>query len=317
MARQLSWSDVRGGLIAFAVILVVAFGTLKYSRVGALRGDTFRLYALVSEARSVTPGSEVWLSGQKIGKITRIEFLPVATSDTSRRILIEMQVLSENRNAMRKNATAQIRAGGSVIGAMVVYVMPGTLAAAPIDEGDTLHTQPQSDLDAATAQFGNATREVPAIMANVQVLVAALKTTKGTAGAVLNGPGLGELAKARIRMTRVANRLTGGGTAGLIMQGGLSTRAGRVMARADSVRALLASPSTSLGRLRRDSTLIAEVDDIRKELGLVQRSLDEPRGTAGRVLHDSAMTNALASTQREMTLLFADLKAHPFKYLSF
>jgi phospholipid/cholesterol/gamma-HCH transport system substrate-binding protein len=317
MARQLSWSDVRGGLIAIVVIVVVAIATMRYSRVGALRGDTFRVYALVGEARAVSKGSEVWLSGQKVGKITSIEFLPPATSDTSKRILIEMEVLSEYQSAMRKNATAQIRTGGSLIGATVVYVTPGTVAAAQIGEGDTLHAQPQGDLEAATAQFGTTTREFPAIMANVQVLMTALQTTKGTAGAILHGPGLGELGEARIRATRVVNRLHGGGTVGLVMSGGLTTRAGHVMARVDSVRALLASSQTSLGRLRRDSTLILEVADIRKELAQVQRSLDEPRGTAGRVLHDSAMTNALAGAQAEMTKLFADIKAHPFRYISF
>jgi phospholipid/cholesterol/gamma-HCH transport system substrate-binding protein len=316
MARELSWSDVRGGLIALAVVVAIAVGVLKYSRVGALRGDTFHLYALVGEARGVTPGSEVWLSGQKVGKITRIEFQP-ATSDTSRRILIEMEVLSEFRPAMHRNATAQIRAGGSFIGAVVVYVSPGTVASVEMADNDTILTQPQVDVEGATGQFGAATRELPAILGNVRVLTAQLRSTEGTVGAVLNGPGLGQLGLARIRMARVVNRLTGGGTAGLIAGGGLTTRAQRVMARADSVRALLASDRTSLGRLRRDSTLVTEVADIRRQLDQVQRALDAPSGTAGRIVRDSALTQGIASAQQQMTLLFADLKKHPFRYLSF
>lgn len=317
MARQLSWSDVRGGLIAAAVIVVVAFVTLKFSRVGALHGDTFRVYALVGDARGVTPGSEVWLSGQTIGKIARIDFLPAATSDTSKRILIEMEILSKYREDMRRDATAQIRAGGSLIGAIVVYISPGTTAAGPLHPRDTLRTAPEGDAEAATAQFSTVAKEVPAIMANVHVLSTALQGTKGTMGAILNGPGLGALGSVRIQSLRMGKRLQGGGTAGLIMQGGLTSRASRVMARADSVRALLASPRTSLGRYRRDSTLMTEVADIRDELAKVQQSLDEPRGTAGRVMHDSALTNAVANAQHEMTLLFADLKAHPLHYLHF
>jgi hypothetical protein len=101
------------------------------------------------------------------------------------------------------------------------------------------------------------------------------------------------------------------------MEDGLSTRATRVMARVDSVRALLASPNTSFGRFRRDSTLLSEVADIRNELSIIQALVDEPRGTAGRVLRDSAITSALAGAQREMSLLFADIKKHPLRYLSF
>jgi hypothetical protein len=113
------------------------------------------------------------------------------------------------------------------------------------------------------------------------------------------------------------DRLSGGGTAGFIMRGGLTTRATRVLSRVDSVRALLASPNTSFGRLRRDSTLMGEVTKIRNELTLLQANLAAGRGTAGRAMSDSALGNALADAQHEMTLLLADLKKHPSRYISF
>jgi phospholipid/cholesterol/gamma-HCH transport system substrate-binding protein len=317
MARQLSWSDLRGGLIACVAIVVLAFVIMKYSRVGALRGDTFRVYALVGEARGVTKGSEVWLSGQKIGKITDIRFRPPATSDTTKRIAIEMEVVEQYRSVLRRDAVAQIRSGGSVIGPPVVYLSAGTTRAAALQPGDTVRTLSQSDVEGATAQLANASKEFPVIIANVKVLGAEFQTTQGTIGALMNGPGAGELERARIRATRLTNRLTGGGTAGLIMAAGLSTRAQRVMARVDSVRALLASPSSSFGRFRRDSTLLDEVADIRNELTLVRASLDQSRGTAGRAMNDSALTNSLGEAQRQMALLFADIKKHPLRYISF
>jgi len=94
-------------------------------------------------------------------------------------------------------------------------------------------------------------------------------------------------------------------------------RARRVLARADSVRALLASPNTSLGRFRRDSTLAAQVEEIRDEAAAARAALATPSGTAGRLLHDSAVFDALAGVHREMTLLVADLKKHPLRYNPF
>jgi phospholipid/cholesterol/gamma-HCH transport system substrate-binding protein len=316
MARRLSWSDVRGGLIAVVAIALVAVAILKFLRVGALHGDTFRLYALVGEARGVTNGSEVWLNGQKIGKIIDIRFLP-ASADTARRIQIEMEILEQYRDAMRNDALAQIRAGGSVVGPPVVYLSAGTVRAAPLQPNDTVHTKPQADVEGATGQFAAATKEFPVIIGNVKLLVAQLKGTEGTAGAIMNGPGLRDLGTAQRRAGRVMVRLSGGGTTGFVMRGGLSTRAQRVMARADSVRALLASSNTSLGRFRRDSTLAGEVADIRNELTLLQANLASGRGTAGRAVSDSALGNALADAQRAMTLLFADLKQHPLRYINF
>lgn len=317
MARRLSWSDVRGGLFASLAIVVVAAAILKFMRVGALHGDTFRLYALVGEARGVMKGSEVWLSGQKVGRITDIRFLPAATADTSRRLLIEMEVLDADRGALRSDAVAQIRPGGGIVGPPVVYLSPGTPRGAPIEPGDTVRTLTQSDIEDATARLSEASRDFPVIMANVKVLRAQLQTSDGTMGALMNGPGMGELDRARVNTTRFVNRLSGeGGTAAAIARRGLSGRAGRVMARVDSVRALLASPRGSVGRFRRDSTLAGEVDDIRNELTLVRAMLDQPAGTLGRARSDSALARSLDGARREMTLLFADIKKHPLRYLS-
>jgi phospholipid/cholesterol/gamma-HCH transport system substrate-binding protein len=320
MARRLSWSDVRGGLIAIVAIAVVSFVVLKFARVGALRGNTIHLYALVGEARGVLKGSEVWLMGQKIGKITAINFRSPTVADTSSRIEIAMEVLAEYRPIIRRDAEAQIRNGGTIIGAPVVYMMPGTPKAPEIRDGDTVRTKPQPDVEGATGRFGAAAREFPVIISNVKVLAAELQTTHGTIGAFLNTPegsvGAG-LSHTRLQASRLGAQLGSRGTVGRFMEDGLSTRATRVMARVDSVRALLASPNTSFGRFRRDSTLLSEVADIRNELSIIQALVDEPRGTAGRVLRDSAITSALAGAQREMSLLFADIKKHPLRYLSF
>jgi phospholipid/cholesterol/gamma-HCH transport system substrate-binding protein len=318
MARSPSWSDVRGGLVACLVIAVVAFGILRYMRVGALHGDTFRLYALVGEARGVMTGSEVWLSGQKIGKITGIRFRSPTQMDTTARIEIAMELLEEHRPALRRDAVAQVRSGGSIIGPPVVYLSPGSVRGAPIQPGDTVHMLVQSDFQEATAQFGAATAEVPAIMSNVKALGAKLQSTDGTVGAMLNGPGMAGLEQTRAQASRLMTTLgSGRGTIGPILRGGLSTRAGRVMSRVDSVRALLASPATSIGRFRKDSTLMAEVGDIRDELTLVRAALERPDGTVGRLQRDSAMTIALGQARDEMTLLLADIKKNPRRYLSF
>lgn len=319
MARRLAWSNVRGGLIAAIVIVGICVATLKYARVGALRGDRIRLYAAVGAARGVLRGSEVWLLGQKVGRITDIRFRPPSASDTASRVLISMEVLEKHRGAIHRDAEAQIRPGGSFIGAMVVYLTPGTLAAPIIRDGDTVHAKAQSDAEGATAQLGAATRELPAIMSDVKTIRADLQSSRGTLGAFMaNGVDRGPIRSAGAQMARLRERLTSGrGSLGRIMNGGLGARASRVMVRVDSVRALVGSSGSSVGRLRGDSALIAEVTSIRTELAEVRASLTDSRGTAGRVLHDSAAFSALGEVHREMTLLLADLKKNPLRYSPF
>ncbi len=318
MARRLAWLDVRGGLLASIILAIVAVLVLTFARVGVLHGDTFPLYAIVGEARGLTIGSEVWLSGQKIGKVKDIEFRPISQGDTNSRLLIELTILERYRNAMHRDAEGQVKAGGSFIGAPVVYVSPGTRSTPVIRSGDTLRTTPQGDIEEATSQFAGASKQFPEIISNVKLLTAQLKGTGGTVGAFLSSPGGGELTRARVQASRLMNTVSNGhGSAALIMRGGLSARASRVMARADSVKLLLASPNSSFGRFRRDSTLMGEVADIRNELSIVQALFTSPDGTVGRAMADSALMNGVAEAQRQMSLLFADIKKHPLRYLVF
>jgi ABC-type transporter Mla subunit MlaD len=318
MARRLAWSNVRGGLVAIGVIVAISAATLRFARVGALHGKTIRVYALVGEARGLLKGSEVWLMGQKIGKVTDIEFRPPTMSDTTNRLIITMEVLDRYRGAMHRDAVAEIQPGGSVIGAVVIYLSTGSSGAPEIRNRDTVRGKPQVDVEGATAEFGAAVRELPAIAENVKTLRAELQSTRGTLGPLLTGVAAerGPLHSTGAQMARLRRRLGGGrGSLGPMMSGEVGARAHRVMARADSVRTLV--ESSSIGRLRRDSTLIAAVADIRNELASVRASLEESRGTAGRVLHDSAAYSALGEAHREMGLLLADLKKHPLRYNPF
>jgi len=320
MARRLVWADVRGGLVALLVLVAISAATLKYARVGALHGDRIRLYARAGEARGILKGSEVWLLGQKVGVVNEIRFQAPSASDTANRLLIVMEVQQQYTEAIRRDAVAQIKPGGSLIGAVVVYLSPGSPTSPSIRDRDTIRAKPQADVEGATARFGAAAKDLPAIMGNVKALRSELEATEGTAGALLHqGTAAGaQLRTAGSQMTHLRSRFSEArGSVSRLMDGSLSARASHVMARADSVRALLASSSGSLGRLRKDSTLVTEVADINAELARVRASLAESRGTAGRVLHDSAAFSALGDVQREMGLLFADMKQHPLRYSPF
>jgi phospholipid/cholesterol/gamma-HCH transport system substrate-binding protein len=320
VSRRLSWFDVRGGLIAVIAIVVVAAATMKYSRLGTLHGDTMELVAHFGEARALLVGSEVWLSGQKIGKVLSIEFRPPQFADTSARIEIRMAVLTKFRAAIHRDAVATIQAGGSVIGAPVVYFTPGTMRTGMIQPGDTVTTHPQADVEGATAQFSVASRQFPAIINNIKLLASQLSTTKGTAGAFLNapgGPGLPALPHTVALTGQLYAKLNSAGGGGRLMSGDIPGRISTTLSRVDSIRSLLASPNTSFGRFRKDSTLLTEVGIVRDDLSHLRAQLDDPQGTVGRALHDSAIGNGVIEAQRQMSLLFADIKKHPFRYLVF
>jgi hypothetical protein len=94
-------------------------------------------------------------------------------------------------------------------------------------------------------------------------------------------------------------------------------RAQRAMAGADTLRALLGGTDGVVGRFRRDSTLLREVKALLDEVSIVRALLGEPRGTAGRALHDRAAYDRIAQLERELSALMTDLRKHPLRYVHF
>jgi len=90
-----------------------------------------------------------------------------------------------------------------------------------------------------------------------------------------------------------------------------------VRARADSLRLLMNSSDASLGRFRRDSTLLRTLTAVRAETDTVFALLAQSRGTAGRVLNDSALVLEVAGARRTLDALIKDVKADPFRYVAF
>jgi hypothetical protein len=319
MSRRLRWRNLALGVASAAVVLTVALLILVYGRVGTLRGKTFRIYVTTDAARGVIRGTEVWLDGQKVGLVKNVDFRAASTS-TKERLVLSLEMLDVARSHVRADSRVDIRAGGTLIGNQVVYITSGTAKNAVIADGDTLQSRGQSDLESAVSKAAVAVREFPAVMANVKVLAAQLQSAQGTIGAVMGLKGDVKFGAVRARTERVIGRLSSSsGTISLALSDSalLRARVQAAMARADSIRQLLASDSHSLGRFRKDSTLARDVADIRSELGRVRSLLNNPDGTIGRLRTDSALVRAVHRDFAAFDSLFTDLKKHPLRYIAF
>jgi phospholipid/cholesterol/gamma-HCH transport system substrate-binding protein len=319
MPRRTSWKELIIGIVSLAAVLGIGGAILVFARVGMMHGKAFRLYAQASAARGVIRGTEVWLSGQRVGTVKSVSFLPPSV-DTASRVLITMDVLESAQQQIRENSTIRIRAGGSLIGAPIVDVAIGTSSAPAVTNDDTLHTLPQSDFENVASEFAVASKDFPVIITNLKLLNTQLHSVQGTLGAMGIEKGGRELPIAREHLGRLSGQLTTPiGTVGraLSKSSPLAARAQRVMARVDSVRTLLASDRSVLGRFRRDSSLLREVADVRNEVDILRARMADPHGTLGRASADSAVFVALGTAQRNLTALMADLKRHPLRYLNF
>jgi phospholipid/cholesterol/gamma-HCH transport system substrate-binding protein len=316
--RAPRWRDLIPGAVVIAALAALTAATLKYARIGALHGDTVRYYAAFASARNVMGGTEVWINGTKVGRVRSVHFA-TPSADTSSRVIVELDVLAKYRDQIRQNSTARLGTGTRIMGPTIVAITVGSRDARIVPANDTIRGSAGADVQALTESFGEVEQAMPTIVANVKVLSSSLASTRGTLGALTTLDAPKRLEALVDNASRLSERATSGdGTIALALKRGeLIARAKAAAAQADSVRLLLASDRTSLGRFRRDSTLIRAVADLRDELSITSALLSSQSGSLARFGQDSIIAIQMAEMSKQMTELFADIKKRPFRYIAF
>ena len=312
MAPRLTWSRLVPGIVTIGILAAATIGVLIYSSVGRLSGDTVRVYVATNSAHGVMRGTEVWLSGQKVGVVDAVRFRPVG-ADTTARVIIVIDVRASDAHLIRHDSDVRIRAGANIIGPIVVYVSAGTPTSPSVRNGDTLVAARQTDMGDAVRRLGDATKELGPIMSDARTVMSQAKSPSGTIGAFMQS-GVGEeMTGLRTQVSALREQFGGSGSPRTEFR----SSAKGALARVDSIRVLLRSEQYSLGRFRRDTSFGRTLASVRDEVARLRSRMEETNGTLGRFAADSAIQHALASAQSELTLLMEDLRKRPFRYIAF
>ena len=265
MASRIHWSDLKIGLIAAGALFALVVSILLFARVGALHGDTVKVYATTSDATGVLKGTEVWVAGLQVGLVKDVRFRPV-TSDTLQRVLIEMDVLKQYMPLIRGDSRADIRPAGTLIGAPVVYIREGTAAAPVLKPNDTVITQTSSRIAAVGNQVDTLALHLTALAAASGNLLDKMSDPLNSVGK-FRTHGVEQFKSLTAVLSGYGERATrGNGSMGLAYRADIPTRLKRVLAVKDSLSYLMSSGNGNVGRFRRDSTLPRHVASIRAGL---------------------------------------------------
>ena len=313
MPHHLHWRELKGGIVAVAVIAVIIFSIFAFARVGGLHGKKVTLYVVTDEAPGVLAGTEVWLSGEKDGLVTDISFRPPGT-DTLERLLIKTEFLKKSLQHVRRDSYAQIRAGGTLIGTPIIYISAGTAGSPGLKDGDTLRALPLAGIGAVAEGASKLIPHVGKLLRTAKEITRKAGAPVGTVGN-LRENGLPDLADVTAGISSLNERARGKGAIASALRGDLQRRATHVIASADSVRRLVASNRGSLGRFRKDSTLATKASHVLAELDTLKSLATSPLGTIAAVHSDSVLARKLTEQHELMAELLRDIKSNPMRYI--
>jgi len=290
MHRPIAWRELVPGIVIIAVIGIAALAVLLFARVGALHGDSYRLYVLSDDARGVIGGTEVWLAGQKIGAVHDISFRPV-TDDSLGRLALALDILEDYKQAIREDSRAELRSGGTPIGATIVSITIGSPDRPALEENDTIPRAVQIDPDSVRAALSSAASQIPALLDDADGLIHTFRRALGPS----SGDSTARLGAIADRLALLARRMDAGhGTLSRLSSDTMVAR--RLDRIANRTRALLSAADSSpntLGRVANDSALSRAIAGVRGDIDTLRAQLTGERGTAGRLVYDDAILRQL------------------------
>jgi len=141
-----------------------------------------------------------------------------------------------------------------------------------------------------------------------------LQSQAGTAGRLV-GSGWPRVAAQTNEISRLAKRATRGeGTFARLLSGNLGAHVASIRAQKDSISALMNSSRGSLGRFRKDSSLMKQVSHLQGQVDSL-RALTSSGAGLGKMKSDSTLTVEMARVREELAALMADIKKRPVRYI--
>ncbi len=292
--------EVRIGIFAVAMILSAWAGIRFLSGIDIFSRNV-DYYAAYDQVSGMQEASPVVMRGVKIGTVTEIIF----DSTDSEQVLLRLTV--KKQFDIPKDSEARMASSG-IMGGKMVEIVPGS-SSEMLEKGDTMRSTQVPDMMEA----------IDPIMQQVTVLADELTVTLKALHEVVenNASNIEGMTSHMNSITGNIDQLLTSEKEGLkrAVKGisEFSTTLGNNAARLDSLMANMNSFSTKLA----ETQVVENLDKTLAELSGVLTEIREGDGTVGKLLSDEELYARLTQASENLSLLLADLKEHPSRYVHF
>lgn len=292
--------EVRIGIFAVAMILCTWAGIRFLSGIDIFSRNV-DYYAAYDQVSGMQEASPVVMRGVKIGTVTEIIF----DSTDSEQVLLRLTV--KKQFDIPKDSEARMASSG-IMGGKMVEIVPGS-SSEMLEKGDMMRSTQVPDMMEA----------IDPIMQQVTVLADELTVTLKALHEVVenNASNIEGMTSHMNSITGNIDQLLTSEKEGLkrAVKGisEFSTTLGNNAARLDSLMANMNSFSTKLA----ETQVVENLDKTLAELSTVLTEIREGDGTVGKLLSDEELYARLTQASENLSLLLADLKEHPSRYVHF
>jgi phospholipid/cholesterol/gamma-HCH transport system substrate-binding protein len=247
--------------------------------------------------------------------VRSINFLPV-DADTTRNLILELEIDERMRDQVRSDSRAVIRTLG-LLGDRALDISSGTPGARILESGDTLEASAVLDYDRLLFRAAGAVEDVVALTGDLRIITAGLAGGEGTLGLLLRDRQLYDGLAAALRNSNsllVRVRESNGTFSRLLDDSTLYGQMVGAVAVVDSAARLFASDKGTVGRLLSDSSVYLSLSRAAGTADSLLQGVRDGRGTAGKLLTDDSLYEMLLRSVADLTAVLDDFRKNPARY---
>jgi phospholipid/cholesterol/gamma-HCH transport system substrate-binding protein len=309
------WMQLRVGLMAVAVLVVLAIAILRLDAVGSLFGSPVEFTVRLNDALGLREGSQVTVAGLPAGIVSTLRVAP-ARHDSGTVVAAVVRMNKAQFALLHDDSRSRVRALG-LLGDRLLDFSPGSPSRRALRPTDTLDVESFAELGDLFSAADTALRAVTLASADLRLVALQLRKGDGTLGRLFTDAALYDtLLRTVRRADAVLSQVQGGqGTLGRMLRDttlyGSVTRAAIAL---DSAASLLNDRDGVIARLQRDTAFYARLRRATTGVDSLVRGLNAGRGTAGQLLVERELYDRLLRATAALDSLAADVRRNPSRY---
>jgi phospholipid/cholesterol/gamma-HCH transport system substrate-binding protein len=304
--KTVSLNQLRVGIFVLISIVILIFLILNAS--GDLNPFAKKLHlkARFADANGLREGSEVRLSGVRVGKVDKITLLPPSSEPNPQRVeaLMIINGTIDGRPAterIREDSTAQQGSPSLLGNEMLINISPGTALAPPVKDYAILRSSSSNTVNDFATSGTEVAQRLSKLSEQLSGIVNDVQEGKGTVGRLFNDEALYNNLNATVRETEDLMRQirSGQGSAGrFVNDPALYNNANEISLQLRKIAEDLRAGKGTAGKLLTNDELYLRINRTADRL---DRSVDQingmiadinaGRGTLGKLIKDETMYN--------------------------
>ncbi len=308
--QEVKWSQLKVGLIVLVSLALLSALLFLMTTASGLSIFSRKIYvqAYFANSNGLKVGAPVELEGVTIGEVRSV----TVTADPARKdtpVKVVLKLSPKFGKSLHTDSRAALTTVG-VLGDTVVDINSRSAVGPELKSGDELRTLETPNINDMVRSGQGTLQTLDTILAKLTVVMSQLEMGSGTAGKLINDPGLYNKATATVNQLQVlVNNLNSGkGSAGKFLKDDqMYDRLNDTAGKLDVIATELNDGKGSAGKFLKDDSLYNNLNSTLKHANSLLAEADAGKGALGLIARNPAFAHKLDSTVTQLNLLLTNV----------